>query len=196
MINNSNIVAIVKNDSENTINNDKVVLYDYKQQKQLTELHVNGAVLNIKLKRDRIFIVCEEKIYVFALGSFDNIDTISTCLNKRGIFSISKETQKLIIAFPDNPIGNVGLKNYEKLLVRSYHFTPINAGNSPTQRPLQELLKYGVIDWNFYKQDLSKILSMTSSDTDSPTISPKNPALCHISRKTKLNFISFAIALL
>ena len=38
------------------------------------------------------------------------------------------------------------LKNFDKLLVRSYKYTPINAGNSPTQRPLEEHLKYGVIN--------------------------------------------------
>ena len=38
------------------------------------------------------------------------------------------------------------LKNFDKLLVRSYKYTPINAGSSPTQRPLEEHLKYGVIN--------------------------------------------------
>ena len=38
------------------------------------------------------------------------------------------------------------LKNFDKLLVRSYRYTPINAGSSPTQRPLEEHLKYGVIN--------------------------------------------------
>ena len=38
------------------------------------------------------------------------------------------------------------LKNFDKLLVRSYKYTPINAGSSPTERPLEEHLKYGVIN--------------------------------------------------
>ena len=38
------------------------------------------------------------------------------------------------------------LKNFDKLLVRSYKYTPINAGSAPTQRPLDEHLKYGVIN--------------------------------------------------
>ena len=38
------------------------------------------------------------------------------------------------------------LKNFDKLLVRSYKYTPINAGSSPTQRPLEEHLTYGVIN--------------------------------------------------
>jgi H/ACA ribonucleoprotein complex subunit 4 len=38
------------------------------------------------------------------------------------------------------------LKNFDSLLVRSYHFTPIPSGSSPTSRPIEEHLKYGVIN--------------------------------------------------
>eukprot|EP00727_Mastigamoeba_balamuthi_P011316 m51a1_g6807 putative h aca ribonucleoprotein complex subunit 4-like (499) ;mRNA; r:253818-255736 len=38
------------------------------------------------------------------------------------------------------------LKNYDKLIVRTGHYTPIPSGNSPLKRPLQEYLKYGVIN--------------------------------------------------
>jgi len=38
------------------------------------------------------------------------------------------------------------LKNYDKLLVRSSHFTPISSGNSPLRRDLQSYVKSGVIN--------------------------------------------------
>ncbi|CAH7685711.1 centromere/microtubule-binding protein cbf5 [Phakopsora pachyrhizi] len=38
------------------------------------------------------------------------------------------------------------LKNYDKLLVRSSHFTPIPCGSSPLKRPLKEYIKTGVIN--------------------------------------------------
>ncbi|KMZ64444.1 tRNA pseudouridine synthase B [Zostera marina] len=38
------------------------------------------------------------------------------------------------------------LKNYTRLNVRSGHYTPLPAGHSPLQRPLQEYLRYGVIN--------------------------------------------------
>eukprot|EP00211_Chloroparvula_japonica_P002610 CAMPEP_0119122904 /NCGR_PEP_ID=MMETSP1310-20130426/3017_1 /TAXON_ID=464262 /ORGANISM="Genus nov. species nov., Strain RCC2339" /LENGTH=480 /DNA_ID=CAMNT_0007112631 /DNA_START=150 /DNA_END=1592 /DNA_ORIENTATION=+ len=37
------------------------------------------------------------------------------------------------------------LKNYDKLLVRTGHFTPLDSGNSPLKRPIQEYIRYGVI---------------------------------------------------
>ena len=65
---------------------------------------------------------------------------------------MSKKTQEYSIK-PENKDAKIDtsdwpllLKNFDKLLVRSYKYTPINAGSSPTQRPLEEHLKYGVIN--------------------------------------------------
>ena len=38
------------------------------------------------------------------------------------------------------------LKNYDKLMVRTGHYTPIPCGHSPLKRPLQEYVRYGVIN--------------------------------------------------
>lgn len=38
------------------------------------------------------------------------------------------------------------LKNYDQLHVRSSHYTPIPCGSSPLKRPLQEYLRYGVMN--------------------------------------------------
>ncbi|KAH3744979.1 centromere/microtubule binding protein CBF5 [Pelomyxa schiedti] len=38
------------------------------------------------------------------------------------------------------------LKNYDKLLVRTGHYTPLTSGSSPLKRKLSEYLKYGIIN--------------------------------------------------
>ncbi|KAJ2160336.1 centromere/microtubule-binding protein cbf5 [Coemansia sp. RSA 552] len=38
------------------------------------------------------------------------------------------------------------LKNYDKLHVRTGHYTPIPVGSTPLKRPLQEYIRYGVIN--------------------------------------------------
>ena len=65
---------------------------------------------------------------------------------------MSKKSEEYVIK-PENKDAKIEtsnwpllLKNFDKLLVRSYKYTPINAGSSPTQRPLEEHLKYGVIN--------------------------------------------------
>ena len=58
-------------------------------------------------------------------------------------YTIKPENKEAKIDTSDWPLL---LKNFDKLLVRSYKYTPINAGSSPTQRPMEEHLKYGVIN--------------------------------------------------
>lgn len=38
------------------------------------------------------------------------------------------------------------LKNYDQLHIRSSHYTPIPSGSSPLMRPLQEYIRYGVMN--------------------------------------------------
>ena len=38
------------------------------------------------------------------------------------------------------------LKNYDKLNVRTGHYTPIPAGNTPLRRPLEEHVRYAICD--------------------------------------------------
>jgi H/ACA ribonucleoprotein complex subunit 4 len=47
---------------------------------------------------------------------------------------------------PDTSDWPLLLKNYESLNVKTGHFTPLPNGNSPLSRPLEEYLKYGVIN--------------------------------------------------
>lgn len=42
------------------------------------------------------------------------------------------------------------LKNYDKLLVRSSHFTPIPSGCSPLKRDIQSYIKYGLKNYSNY----------------------------------------------
>lgn len=38
------------------------------------------------------------------------------------------------------------LKKYDHLIIRDAHFTPLGSGHSPLNRPIRELLKYGVLN--------------------------------------------------
>ena len=119
IISNSSIVALVKKFLDENDKN-KIILYDYKLQKQLIELRVNSPVLNLILKRDRIFVICKNEIHSFAFGSFDNINSIQTCTNPKGLFGIYGENDNITIFYPDDPIGNISIKDYQKNKVTSF----------------------------------------------------------------------------
>ncbi|MCQ2821272.1 MAG: hypothetical protein MJ252_28770 [archaeon] len=73
-----------------------------------------SPVKNVKLKRDKIFVVCEQKIYIFAFSSFESIDNIDTYENSKGIIAISNDPDKSIIAYLDNnKLGSVKIKDLD-----------------------------------------------------------------------------------
>lgn len=50
---------------------------------------------------------------MFAFSDFQNIDTIDTFSNPKGLVAINQETKSSIIAFPDEAKGYARIKNYD-----------------------------------------------------------------------------------
>jgi len=113
MLNRCNILALVGGGNNPKFSLNKVILWDDAQSKEISELRFTSYIKNIKLKRTKIFIICETKIYVFQFENFQNIDTIETFANKKGIIGISNNADKCVIAYPDVNLGNVTIKNYD-----------------------------------------------------------------------------------
>lgn len=100
MLYKTNIIALVGGGSNPKYTLNKVILWDDNQMKAITELRVTSYIRNVKLKKDkyycnknRIFVVCEQKIYVLKFVNLQNIDTIETYNNVKGnISSINEES--------------------------------------------------------------------------------------------------------
>ena len=84
-------------------------------KKSLGELKFSQNVLNLKLRKDKIVVICLDKIYLFNLSSFESIDIIETGENIHGVLGINYNEEKTIIAYPDKKKGKIKIKDYEKL---------------------------------------------------------------------------------
>jgi WD40 repeat protein len=128
MLNRSNIVALIGGGISPRYSSNKLVLWDDHKQKEISEMRFMSSVKNVKMKRDRIFAVTEDKIYVFNFNTLELLDTLETKNNTKGIVSISLIGNN-IIAYPDkNEIGSVRVKDYDKQseIVIKAHKGPIN----------------------------------------------------------------------
>ena len=114
MLYRTNILALVG--SDNNVNNkrSKLIIWDDHQKKPLSELKFNQNIMNVKLRKDKIIVVCRDKIYVFNLSTFKNMDIIETGDNAHGIVGVSYDPEQTILAYPDKKKGQVRIKNYEK----------------------------------------------------------------------------------
>jgi WD40 repeat protein len=114
MLYRTNILALVGTENNPIFNKNKVVIWDDYQKKKLSELKFSQTILNLKLRKDKIVVICSDKIYVFSLSSFQNIDIIETGENIHGVIGINYNVNSTIIAYPDKKKGTINIKNYEK----------------------------------------------------------------------------------
>ena len=114
MLYRSNILALVGSENNPIYNKNKVIIWDDYQKKTLSELKFSQNILNLKLRKDKIAVICTDKIYLFNLSSFQSIDIIETGENPHGVIGINYSLEKTIIAYPDKKKGKIKIKNYEK----------------------------------------------------------------------------------
>jgi WD40 repeat protein len=114
MLHRCNIVALVGGGRNPKYAPNKVIIWDDHQVKVISELRFTSYVKSVKLKKDKIIVVCEQKIYVFNFISFQNIDTIDTFENPKGIVSVSSDPKITVLAYPDKTKGYVRVKSYDK----------------------------------------------------------------------------------
>ena len=117
MLYRTNILALVGSDNNMNHKRSKLIIWDDHQKKPLSELKFNQNIMNVKLRKDKIIVVCRDKIYVFNLSTFKNMDIIETGDNSHGIVAVSYESEQTLLAYPDKKKGQVRIKNYEKSTV-------------------------------------------------------------------------------
>ena len=113
MLYRTNILALVGSDNNMNHNRSKLIIWDDHQKKPLSELKFNQNIMNVKLRKDKIIVVCRDKIYVFNLSTFKNMDIIETGDNSHGIVAVSYGPEEAILAYPDKEKGKIRIKSYE-----------------------------------------------------------------------------------
>jgi WD40 repeat protein len=108
MLQRTNILAF---QTENYIKNNQLYLWDDKEQKIFKTIIVKEPILNFKIKRKLIFIVCQDEIKIICVIGAE-IDMIKTIKNKEGIFSISQDINSNIIAYLSGERKDITIKNY------------------------------------------------------------------------------------
>ena len=130
MLNRSNIIALVGGGNSPKFDENKVVIWDDSQCKISVEISLTYQVYNVKLKKEKIFIIGETEIGVFNFGNnYLKIDSINTCQNKKGIFGISLDPKLYIISYPID-IGKIAIKNYDIKENENYKIKEIKAHQS------------------------------------------------------------------
>lgn len=112
MLKRTNILALVGGGINPCFCPSKIIIWDDHQRRIISILRFNKNVLNVRLRKDKIFGIFEDKIYIINLNSLETKSVLETYDNPNGIMGIShEENNKLIIAYPIQHQGYVNLRN-------------------------------------------------------------------------------------
>ena len=115
MLYRSNFLAFIGGGQIPKFNKNKVIIWDDFENKIVSELKFTTCVKNVKLKKDKIFIVCEKKIFVFNFDNYENIDSFDID-NKNGIIALNGSPDYTIMAYPlskeEEKNNYIFVKNY------------------------------------------------------------------------------------
>ena len=126
MLYRSNILALVGGGKCPKYNKSKVIIWDDFQSKVISELKFTSSIKNVKLKKDKIIVVCEKRIFIFNLLTYENIDILDTCENPRGLIAVNSDPGQTVIAFPVmsdklDSKGYIQIKHLEKGIEKIIH---------------------------------------------------------------------------
>lgn len=109
-----NILALVGGGQHPKFPMNKVLLWDDHQYKCIGELSFKTFVKAVRLRKDKVVVVLEQRIYVYNFADLRLIDAIDTCINPKGLCAISSDNSISVLATPDKNRGHVKVTIYEK----------------------------------------------------------------------------------
>jgi len=102
-----NILALVGGGKNPKYPTNKVMVWDDFQNKCLAELEFRSEVKGVRLRRDRIVVALENKVYVYNFADLQLIHQIETTANPKGLIALSPDSNNTVLACPGLKPGYV-----------------------------------------------------------------------------------------
>ena len=106
----SNIMALVGGGQAPRYPPNKVMIWDDHQMRCIGELSFGSRVITVKLRRDRIVVALENKVYVYNFADLKLLLQINTVPNPKGLCAISSTSNSSVIACPGVVKGQVRIE--------------------------------------------------------------------------------------
>ncbi|XVE90944.1 hypothetical protein DITRI_Ditri20bG0116000 [Diplodiscus trichospermus] len=108
----SNILALVGGGSNSHYPPNKVIIWDDHQSRCIGEFAFRSDIRAVKLRRDRIAVVLEHKIYVYSFVDLKLLHQIETLANPRGLCCLSHHSNTSVLACPGLRRGQVRVEHF------------------------------------------------------------------------------------
>lgn len=106
------ILALVGGGKSPRYSPNKVMIWDHHQSRCIGELSFRSEVRGVRLRRDKIVVVLESKIYVYNFADLKLLHQIETWSNTKGICALSPAPKTCVLACPGQQKGEVRVELY------------------------------------------------------------------------------------
>ncbi|KAG7531147.1 WD40 repeat, partial [Arabidopsis suecica] len=107
-----NILALVGGGPDPQYPPCKVMIWDDHQNRCIGELSFRSDVRSVRLRRDRIIVVLEQKIFVYNFADLKLMHQIETIANPKGLCAVSQGAGSLVLVCPGLQKGQVRVEHY------------------------------------------------------------------------------------
>lgn len=107
-----NILALVGGGANPQYPPNKVMIWDDHQSRCIGEFSFRSDVRAVKLRRDRIVVVLEHRIYVYNFTDLKLLHQIETLANPKGLCCLSHHPNTSVLACPGLQRGQVRLEHF------------------------------------------------------------------------------------
>lgn len=107
-----NILALVGAAANTQYPPNKVMIWDDHQSRCIGEFSFRSEVRAVKLRRDRIIVVLEHKIYVYNFLDLKLLHQIETLANPRGLCCVSHQSNTSVLACPGLRRGELRIEHF------------------------------------------------------------------------------------
>ncbi|MQM00569.1 hypothetical protein Taro_033305 [Colocasia esculenta] len=107
-----NILALVGGGPRPNYPPNKVMIWDDHQSRCIGELSFRSEVRAVRLRRDRIVVVLDHKIFVYNFADLKLVHQIETVPNPKGLCAVSQQQGSLVLVCPGGQKGQVRVEHY------------------------------------------------------------------------------------
>lgn len=109
-----NILAVVGGGKSPRYPPNKVMIWDDHQNRCIGELTFRSDVKGVKLRRDRVVVILEHKIYVYNFADLKLLSQIDTVQNPMGLAALCPSSNHTVLACPGLHKGHVRIELYDR----------------------------------------------------------------------------------
>ncbi|KAK4774692.1 hypothetical protein SAY86_009627 [Trapa natans] len=107
-----NILALVGRGPNPQYSPHKVMIWDDHQSRCIGELSFRSEVRSVRLRRDRIVVVLEQKVFLYNFADLKLLHQIETIANPKGLCVVSQTVESLVLVCPGLMKGQVRIEHY------------------------------------------------------------------------------------